>query len=123
MRTIATDVACSCVYVVGHTGEPRRNDSTDRDAVWRTDSYFSQRSMHQLGMHIGATWRIRSSERYVRGGDAALCQITFTICYTMQPFVQPIGQSLDSLLYSVNKVFILRTDYQYRSSENRIKLP
>jgi len=34
------------------------------------------------GVYIGATWRIRLN-RLVCGGDAALCQITLTTCFTL----------------------------------------
>jgi len=33
-----------------------------------------------MGVHIGATWRIRLN-RSMCGGDAAFCQITLTTCY------------------------------------------
>jgi len=35
----------------------------------------------QTALHIGTTWRIQLIERSVRGGDAAMCQITLTSCY------------------------------------------
>ena len=37
-------------------------------------------------MRIGATWRLQipDYERSVRGCDAALCQITLTICYILE---------------------------------------
>jgi len=52
------------------------DDKNDSEANKNTD--LRNRALHKL--HIGANWRIRTIERSVLSGDAALCQSTWTNC-------------------------------------------
>ena len=67
---------CVCGWV-GHTGEPCKNGWTaDRYTVWFADSCEPKKPDI-------AHWRqlANTTEKSMRGEDAALCQITMTTCY------------------------------------------
>ena len=66
---------CPFRVCVRHTGEFCRNGWTDRDAVWDADSNYI---IYYLGVRVYWHQLANTIEPFVRGGDAALCQITLS---------------------------------------------
>jgi len=85
MRPIATEVARSVVCLsvcVGHTEEPRENDWSPNPTRCRLNTDWSPKEpCIRWGAHLRHL--VTTTERSLRGGDAALYQITLHTFYSV----------------------------------------
>jgi len=77
-------MVCLSISVCPHR-EPCKNGRTNRDAVWVVDSGGPKEACIRWVVHVDVTWRIRLNHPCC-GGNAALCQITLTTCYSLIKF-------------------------------------
>jgi len=112
-----------------------KNGWTDRFAVWIVDSGGLKEAHIQSYLPDGANGRAHWGhlanriEPSVCGGDAALCQITWTACYFCCYYYGRLylvtfnfNQFLDAVLYDHMSVLVIITNVAYRRSKLTVKI-